>query len=85
MKTERIAELRALCEKATGGPWSWLNYPNGAKLLCAENEAVIHMGFPSPLNISEADQALIAAAPDALAEALDEIERLMQINVKGEG
>jgi hypothetical protein len=26
----------------TPGPWTWVNYPDGRKLLCAEDCAVIH-------------------------------------------
>jgi hypothetical protein len=50
----------------TPGPWFWLNYPDGRKLLCGPNNAVIHCPG-APISISEADQAAIAAAPDLLA------------------
>jgi len=49
--------------KHTPAPWSWLNYPDGRKLLIGPNNAVIHCP-DAPISVSGSDQALIAAAPD---------------------
>lgn len=57
-------------EKHTPGPWTWLDYPSGAKLLVAPSRAVIHAPFPmalEPMTLSEDDARLIAAAPDLLS------------------
>ena len=52
--------------KFTPGPWAWLNYPDGRKLLLTANRAVIHCP-DAPIEIEEADQVLIAAAPHLFA------------------
>lgn len=59
--------------KHTPGPWEWLNYPDGRKLLAAPKCGVIHC--PHPMTVTDEDQALIAAAPDLLAAC----ERAMRI------
>ena len=63
MTPERIAELRALANAATPGPWEprWLQYPDCTIALGSE------------------DAAFIAAARTALPEALLEIERLTNL------
>lgn len=61
-------------EAATSGPWKWLSYPSGAKLLAGRERAVIHCP-DAPMVVNEADQALIAAAPDLLA-ALEGVVRV---------
>jgi hypothetical protein len=50
----------------TAGPWKWLNYPDGRKLLAASSRAVIHCP-DAPMTCDPKDAALIAAAPDLLA------------------
>lgn len=62
-------------EEATGGPWKWLSYPSGAKLLAGRERAVIHCP-DAPMSVNEADQALIAAAPDMRLE-LDQIAQIL--------
>ena len=52
----------------TPGPWQWFDYPDGRKLLCAQNRAVIHCP-DAPMTCGLADARLIAAAPDLLAAA----------------
>lgn len=49
----------------TPGPWKWFDYPDGRKLLSAEERAVIHCP-DAPITIEPADALLIAAAPDLL-------------------
>lgn len=58
--------------KHTPGPWTWLDYPDGRKLLSGQNKAVIHCPA-APITCDPADMALIAAAPDLL-EALNNLE-----------
>ena len=73
LSAERIAELLALCEKATPGPWTrahaQVEEPRGA---------VASMEWGDGLMEKEAvsNAALIAAARTALPAALNEIERL---------
>lgn len=60
--------------KYTPGPWKWLDYPDGRKLLTGTNNAVIHCPG-GPMNVSIKDMAVIAAAPDLLEaceQALDD-------------
>lgn len=49
----------------TPGPWRWMDYPDGRKLLLSRDRAVIHCP-DAPLSCDPADQRLIAAAPDLL-------------------
>ena len=51
--------------KHTPGPWKWVDYPDGRKLLCALDRAVIHSP-DAPMTIDRPDQLVIAAAPDLL-------------------
>ncbi len=62
-------------EAATSGPWKWLSYPSGAKLLAGRERAVIHCP-DAPMGINEADQALIASAPDMRLE-LNQIAQIL--------
>lgn len=55
----------------TPGPWKWMDYPDGRKLLLSQDRAVIHCP-DAPMTCEPADASLIAAAPDLLA-ALKEI------------
>jgi hypothetical protein len=50
----------------TPGPWKWLDYPDGRKLLVARDKAVIHCP-DAPMTCDPSDQAVIAAAPELLA------------------
>lgn len=62
--------------KHTPGPWRWLNYPDGRKLLAAPSRAVIHCP-DGPMTCDEDDARVIAAAPDlltALHNAADWLE-----------
>jgi hypothetical protein len=79
VKSERIAELRALAEKATPGPWQ----RNGVRKRVLDEDSIvvatvdgkgwafIPIGKDEPGAI--ADAAFIAAARTALPEALDEL------------
>lgn len=62
-------------ESATSGPWKWLSYPSGAKLLAGRERAVIFCP-DAPMAVNEADQALIASAP-AMREELDHIAQIL--------
>lgn len=68
MPNETIAETEATKAGHTPGDWKWVNFPDGRKLLAAPDCAVIHCP-DAAFSITEADQALIAAAPDLLAAA----------------
>lgn len=84
MTADEIARLRALCEKATPGPWRTGNasaddfwHGKGSIL---HDEKVLFVG-----NVNfdlAADAAFIAAARTALPSALDEIERLRSAQAK---
>jgi hypothetical protein len=50
----------------TSGPWKWFDYPDGRKLLCGPDRAVIHCP-DAPMTCDPEDAGLIAAAPDLLA------------------
>lgn len=50
----------------TPAPWLWMNYPDGRKLLLANDRVVIHCP-DAPIGCDPEDQSLIAAAPDLLA------------------
>lgn len=55
----------------TPGPWNWLCYPDGRKLLTGPNNAVIHCP-DSPIGIDADDMARIERVPQmeaALTEA----------------
>jgi hypothetical protein len=49
----------------TPGPWKWLDYPDGRKLLLNRDRAVIHCP-DAPMTCDPADACLIAAAPELL-------------------
>jgi hypothetical protein len=81
MTPARIAELRALCEAATAGPWrvSMTGYSVKSNDDDAPTIAIPH--GVSVLTSKQIDRWLanaefIAAARTALPDALDEIERL---------
>lgn len=50
----------------TPGPWRWMDYPDGRKLLLSRDRAVIHCP-DAPMTCDLADARLIVAAPDLLA------------------
>jgi len=62
-------------EAATSGPWKWLDYPSGAKLLAGRERAVIFCP-DAPMTVNDADQTLIASAPDMRVE-LDQIAQIL--------
>jgi hypothetical protein len=82
----RIAELRALCEKATEGPW--VDCDEDVKwdtvLMCGYDHRAAGSLPPyyatgprvDTCKQAELDSRFIAASRTALPEALDEIERL---------
>ncbi len=74
MTPAEIARLRALCEKATPGPWTRGAGDHWSRQIRAANGTDIAWigGIPLP----EPDAAFIAEARTALPAALDEIERL---------
>jgi len=56
----------------TPRPWKWFHYPDGRKLLCAANRAVIHCP-DSQMTINDSDAELIVRcvnSHEALVEAL---------------
>ena len=57
----------------TPEPWKWFEYPDGRKLLAAADRAVIHCP-DAPMVIDEADQRLIAEAPEMYAALKDYLE-----------
>ncbi len=64
-----IERLKALCEKATPGPWRtqiWKDAPDGS----------VYAGADWIANSNREDITFIAAARTALPDALGEIERL---------
>lgn len=65
MTLERIAELRALCDAATRGPWHHTSGDVMADGACLARDVE-----------KTTDAAIFCAARAALPEALDEIERL---------
>lgn len=72
MTPERIAELRALAEKATPGPWKF----SGADArtqgwVSSDNDTICDLWSPNG--------EFIAAARTALPEALDAIERVARL------
>jgi hypothetical protein len=77
MTPERIAELRALAEQATPGPWQAI-HGEGDKQgwISAPDATVCDMWTPN------ATADFIAAARTALPEALDAIERVRALQVK---
>jgi len=81
MTPERIAELRALTEKATPGPWTLSGKPHpplgGEEWTCEPGvwrEGSDYDDYGS--HPDEDDAAFIVAARTALPEALDAIERV---------
>lgn len=68
---ERIAEIRALLENATPGPWR--AHPSG--WVETANEVPVSDALRRQPH-AERDGALIAAAPTIIAELLEEVERL---------
>lgn len=74
---ERLAELRALAEKATPGPWT---IPSGGNAFLP----IPIRAKAGPISVQPAtahslpDAAFIATAREALPHALDEIERLSE-------
>lgn len=84
MTDEQLAELEALAEKATEGPWVWYNDDNmyGEGGPRKENrfwpEAIIQTdsGYYGP---NEKDRAFIAAARTAVPALIAEVERLRAV------
>lgn len=87
MTTERIAELRALAEAATPGPWEIIKFdgPMSEETICRTKDAAPYEQMvwregsdydDYGQHPSDEDAAFIAAARTALPEALNEIERL---------
>lgn len=66
-------------EATTNGPWKWLSYPSGAKLLAGRERAVIHCP-DAPMSVNKADQALIASAPEMRKE-LDHIAQILGADI----
>lgn len=84
MTPERIAELRALAEAATPGPWlpDMNRRPHGVgndyATLVTQGDALVCDTWNQPF--SNADGRFIAAARTALPEALDAIERVRALH-----
>jgi hypothetical protein len=74
MTHEQLQILRALCEKATPGPWEYHKSESGDGVLCPRGGYVVEVGHGTTNN----DAAFIAAARDALPALLDEVERLRE-------
>lgn len=78
MKAERIAELKALCEKATAGPWcgQWVFHAlRAVRKHFHDLEDILVKSKVHPTE-SEADCDFIVASRQALPELLAEVERL---------
>lgn len=75
MTEERRKLARELLAKATPGPW----HVSDNKLIRAANGCYVGNSWPGGTH-SNADAALIAAAPELLAEALDAIDRAMTVS-----
>lgn len=58
-------ELTDWEENPTAGPWKWMDYPDGRKLLVASNRAVIHCP-DSAMTVLSSDARAIAAVPELL-------------------
>lgn len=65
-------------DDVTGGPWNWLCYPDGRKLLAAPEKAVIHCPF-SPMEVSEGDRVAIESVPE-YRQALRAVADALQAN-----
>lgn len=84
MTPERIAELRAIIDAATPGPWdfdtSGVTLPDGTYLAWGEMYEVpeYNMRFLSA-RFKETDANFVAAARTALPEALDAIQRVREL------
>ncbi len=74
MDRERVAELRALCEAATGRGWYLMGTVGKDVPAVYANIGIISRLIASPP--TNEDAAFIAAARDAVTELLDEVERL---------
>lgn len=87
-REKRIAEIRKALEKATPGPWKWVD-PGGyaRKALVGEWE-IMNFGASVPYSEvagqepDDVDAYLIANAPEWLSFLLDELERLEKENRK---
>lgn len=78
MKAERLAELKAMCEAATPGPWE-MHGGMGPRmdLDAADQPAYVKRGKkPGPIMTGRADAEFIAASREALPELIAEVARL---------
>ncbi len=77
MTEQRIKELRGLCERASKGPWNWID-----DTLCADREfpvvlkSTLESNEEAGLFIHGCDKEFIAAARTAVPELLDDNDRL---------
>jgi hypothetical protein len=80
LSVQRLAELRALCEAATPGPWERLDLDGAPTPRVGYR--IVSGGIERSHIAAEYrnDAALIVAARTALPEALAEIERLREEN-----
>ena len=77
MTKERIAQIRALLENATPGPWEIYRYRHGGGRigkLGVQNEFDKRALVADTYN--EGDRELLYAAPTIIAELLSELDRL---------
>lgn len=77
MNAERLAALKALCARASRGPWEVDvdRRDDGAdQVLNAHGSTVAFM--PTPAELHYDDAAVIAASRDALPSLIEEVERL---------
>lgn len=85
---ERIAELKALCEKAQDGPWEAglerLGDPDKRKIWQCSLQVASTSSIWTAREAQEANAAFIAAARTALPELLEAYEALLLEKDSGE-
>ena len=86
MTKERIAEIRALLENATPGPWEIIRYEHGGGRIGRFGDP--NKGEPRELvfdTFNEGDRELLYAAPTIIAELLAELDELRLSNSYARG
>jgi hypothetical protein len=85
--TDRLDEIRRLIREATPGPWRWGDNQHGeGRVLGVDGDSILSVSDCSTHSkqhidleaLHEPDARLIAAAPELLAWAAGEIERLRE-------
>ena len=74
MTPERLQAIRARCEQATPGPWSWAP---GYVLVSARGDRILVLDYTyGPRQLTEADAEFVAHAREDVPALLEEVERL---------